>query len=934
MSIILRQNKGSELTFAEVDGNFQSLIYSGSLSGNVLTFFYPSSSLSQSFDLNAIAGGVTVKNSGTTVANNVTNLNFLGSAVSSIVSPSQGEVNITLTGGGGSGGSGIFNVTAEYDGTVFATTSSIQVSASAYMSSSYPGTGVTANPNNAGTGGSVLKYGAMFSQSIWHYTDNIGYPTSNQWQNGLDGSFFNRYDANTDTAEILRFIAGLLSASAPDVSENINTWASTDIDFSVGGTTAKSSYMSGVLGGATYRNALLSNNYDSSTRIDLTKTESYRRVQNYLITKGFIVSNETSSNTLHDVGTNPFARNASYNNYGDNFPSTIYNTFGTFTYNADSVAAGSSTVTSSISQSPNKTFGMGSLINSTTVTPYSMSMVGTQSFGNDTGSSTPDENSTFTTSSNNIFIITSENTSGDSNGLFLGILDSGNPQIQNQFQDGKFLNSPGAIAGRKWDASDSDATTGATTASIGYYRLHDLKVGLKTGSQSSFGYNTVNPTNTTVGFYAPTLTTLGVQDITQNDPTPTVNRNVVRTAFTATSRSLSGAPYLLTTTYEYSFSTDAALCFDPCYAYSTAPLATSLTSDAWDTIGTTTLSNTSISVTSAGIQTSTVNGGVYPNGGTPATRRSTNDIPHYNDEAFLSSSFTFTLDSNSNNVVQSKSTMFSQNYGITFRTTARNWKNTATNFNSAEEDFYNAALFGQLTASGSMAVYSRAQGYDAGSETGTTSFSEGFSGENYRLKIDNNALVGTYAGGTKFITASFQTNDEGDNVIGSKDLQVKPGYLVRPNGNYGYWIQDSSPGTYVFYARVFRRDLSSGATSMTLNVGKTLVNWDSTSDGVAAAILFESSGTGTYATPRIYDPTELTSNEIDGSVANDDFKNPFTSNIALYGNTGGGLSSTTYTIPLRSADGMALNATNQSFIVIIRYKGDPTPVTNISVTVS
>ena len=64
MSIILRQNKGSELTFAEVDGNFQSLIYSGSLSGNVLTFFYPSSSLSQSFDLNAIAGGVTVKNSG------------------------------------------------------------------------------------------------------------------------------------------------------------------------------------------------------------------------------------------------------------------------------------------------------------------------------------------------------------------------------------------------------------------------------------------------------------------------------------------------------------------------------------------------------------------------------------------------------------------------------------------------------------------------------------------------------------------------------------------------------------------------------------------------------------------------------------------------------------------------------------------------------
>ena len=278
--------------------------------------------------------------------------------------------------------------------------------------------------------------------------------------------------------------------------------------------------------------------------------------------------------------------------------------------------------------------------------------------------------------------------------------------------------------------------------------------------------------------------------------------------------------------------------------------------------------------------------------------------------------------------------MFSRQYTIQFRTTARNWKNSATNSDSSAENFWDNTLFNQLAASGTMAVYSRAQGYDAGSETGTTSFSEGFSGENYRLKIDNNALVGTYAGGTKFITGSFQTNDEGDNVIGSKDLQVKPGYLVRPNGNYGYWIQDSSPGTYVFYARVFRRNLTSGATSMTLNVGKTLVNWDSTSDGVAAAILFESSGTGTYATPRIYDPTELTSNEIEASMGNDDFKNPFTSNIALYGNTGGSVSSTMYTIPLRSADGMALNATDQSFIVIIRYKGDPTPVTNISVTVS
>ena len=39
MAIVLRQIKGSELTFAEVDGNFQSMFYSASLQGSVLDFY-------------------------------------------------------------------------------------------------------------------------------------------------------------------------------------------------------------------------------------------------------------------------------------------------------------------------------------------------------------------------------------------------------------------------------------------------------------------------------------------------------------------------------------------------------------------------------------------------------------------------------------------------------------------------------------------------------------------------------------------------------------------------------------------------------------------------------------------------------------------------------------------------------------------------------
>ena len=121
---------------------------------------------------------------------------------------------------------------------------------------------------------------------------------------------------------------------------------------------------------------------------------------------------------------------------------------------------------------------------------------------------------------------------------------------------------------------------------------------------------------------------------------------------------------------------------------------------------------------------------------------------------------------------------------------------------------------------------------------------------------------------------------------------------------------------------------------MTLNVGATLVNWDSTSDGVAAAIIFKSStsaGASTsISTARIYDPSETTSNLIESGVTADNFKNPFSSNLDLYGNTGGNVGSNTYTIPLRSADGMFLNASDNELYVLIRYKGDPTPITSIT----
>jgi hypothetical protein len=68
--------------------------------------------------------------------------------------------------------------------------------------------------------------------------------------------------------------------------------------------------------------------------------------------------------------------------------------------------------------------------------------------------------------------------------------------------------------------------------------------------------------------------------------------------------------------------------------------------------------------------------------------------------------------------------------------------------------------------------------------------------------------------------------------------------------------------------------------------------------------------------------------------ANTDGQNPFGSSVDLYGNSGGSLSTTTYTLPIRNADGMYINATYDEIYVIVKYKGDPTPITGITVAFS
>ena len=130
------------------------------------------------------------------------------------------------------------------------------------------------------TGSAKVNTSSTGSTAI--FTNNIqnGYPTSNNWGENLEGSYFNNFDNTTHVSEILRFIAGAMSHSldVADAAPNTKVWDSVSTSHSDGSETSKSSLLNGVLG-STYENARLSNSWTGSAFIDLSETGSYRELQ-------------------------------------------------------------------------------------------------------------------------------------------------------------------------------------------------------------------------------------------------------------------------------------------------------------------------------------------------------------------------------------------------------------------------------------------------------------------------------------------------------------------------------------------------------------------------------------------------------------------------------------------------------------------------------
>jgi len=711
--------------------------------------------------------------------------------------------------------------------------------------------------NDVDISGSLLV-SASATSSTAIFTNNItnGYPTSNNWGENLNGSYFNNFDHTSHASEILRFMAGIISHSIDTASPTANTktFASVDTnETNLGSTDTISGY--------------LPTNYGSLSNSTL----------DYLVTKGWT-----------SVGATIFNGISVYHDNGSSYKIDF-----------DSNSGGSTSIRSS---ADTELFGLGGLT-SGGATEFKVKVVSTQSFSDVSSNSSPNQGSnTFTTQSIKDLSVSSFTTS---NGLTLAKIDSANPAvIPPAFQDGKFTDVGGTtMTGsltRKYHSSNIDF---ASNNSIGYYRFHDLKVGIASGSGN---YQFVDGA-TKNRFWAPIDTIESAIGLNSLSDTETTHK-----ALTATSRSLSGVPYLIDSTFEVS--TQVSGLFNPMYASSTTLLDMTAGSVG---VGSVSITGDTISTNGGTIQTS---GKVFQSDGATAVN---SGVPRYNDIAIVTASVSY--DSGTSDSIQQSSTLTDTTF--TVLTKARNREGTQSTLDTQTIPYHSASMFGQPLASGSLGIYGRAQGYDGGSLTGTT---EQFSGEDFRIQLNNNVVA--------FNGDAFTTTFQVGGLLGNNDLQVKPGFLVDPGGSYRYWYPaDYGTGDYKYYIRRFQD--GSSRTSMTVNASsKTLVNWNSTSNGIAVGLILKSgtsAGSNTsISTCRIFDPSATTSNLIESGISNDNHKNPFSSNIDLYGNTGGSVSSGTYTVPIRNADGMYLDSSDNELYVILRYKGDPSPVSTITLAFS
>ena len=674
---------------------------------------------------------------------------------------------------------------------------------------------------------SVTASSAISSSNI-----NVGIPTSNNWQSSLNGSYFNNFTTQTNVSEILRFVAGLLSASAPDASPNTKTLASISKTSTNNGTSTIAGYVP-----------------QGYSAADVT----------YIVGKGF-----AQTGSLLYTGLTVYNNSAYANTY-------------------TSVAAGSTIVSSSVDA---QLFGLGTITDANT--PKTFYVSGTINWAHESASA---GGVTITSQSQNLLSLASFTTSA---GLTVGKIPTANAAvIPAAYQDGKFAGifSTGLYNG---------GISLTSVSSSGYYHM-SASIKIATGSSA---YNSVNTSAERI-FWAPITT------INSGLPTQTITvTNKTSGSLAATSGSLSGAPYLRTATWYVGSQINGV--FNPLYVANTT-IASLTEADGFVTLTAATNSGSSATINSSA-QVSSTNT-VFDS--TATTRRAASTIPFETDIVKLSGSLAFSAGAGGNSNVQALFASGLSTSTFTVTSTGLN-RSGASTTDTQVIAYHDAGAFGQPASSGSIAYF--------GFPTNKTEIatSETFTDEANRITLNDSILSFT---GTAFVSSS---------ALPTKELQVKPGYLVDSGGTRRYWYPSGYGDTYQYYVRKFQRTTS--LASFTLNLGQALVAWDNTTttNGVSVAIVFESavSGQNSLTRTRLFDPyytTGLVTANIAGATAG---TNPFGSAIDYYGIRTGAVSGTTYTVEISNANAVYMNGSSyDQFYVIVRYKGEPTTaVTSLAIS--
>jgi hypothetical protein len=704
---------------------------------------------------------------------------------------------------------------------------------------------------------------------------NVGNPTTRTWGTGLEGSVFSLYDGSSNVSDILRFVAGALSSSYALPTPNTRLYTNAASNIVNASTTGFSS--TSIVNGQK-----LSLGFTSSALINA----NFIPALNYGISKGW----STAGTAGDGSGTAPyssFISTAGYTNYN--------NTYLRYTGTPGSGTGGNGS----------GFFGLGRISSDS----YTVRINSTMSYSDNSSvtSPTPATATYFYTSSLEITLPPlGTSPSATSNGLVLQVITSSNPAlIDNIFQDGFFTNTQVTNVTRSYGTAD---TTGTSISSSGYYRFHNVEVQVKSGSSA---FRTVTLSEPLNQLYLP-LSQI-VTSMSATPPTITPSNAGAVSLTIAPSRSLSGAPYLTAGTSTWAYSITASNIFDPAF-YNGEVFNQANTTSA---TGTWTIASNTVSCNTNGISTT---GKVYDQAG----NLKNSGFPNYNDVIRSTATVTQSIAAATTNINQ---------IGIgttisTLSTTAKGYNNSTQTIDSSRVIYYHeSGSYGQPISSGSLGVYGRAQAYDESSLTGTT---ENFSGENNRTQINDKLLSGSFTTADKFTTGSYVTDNLTD-----LDLQVKPGYLVRPGGSYKYWLPTptytggrAGGGTYKYYARAFRVT-DNKASLRILTTGGTLGNWYTTSD-YAVLVLFQSIWDLT-GIPNVWDPTVNNSNAlIAGGVARDDQYNPFNTAINIYGV--GQVPSTPSSIAFNDTAKQFVNTTYPNYILLFRYKGDVAPLTNITIT--